>query len=73
MTELEALTKTLVQVIGSLQDIITKKNDPENKLEPEPTRLKKTPDMTYHEFLKKALAHKKPLEVNSKKSSYRLQ
>lgn len=29
--------------------------------------------MTYSEFIKKALANKAPLEVNSKKSSYRLQ
>lgn len=29
--------------------------------------------MTYNEFIKKALANRKPVEVGSKKASYRLQ
>lgn len=73
MAELEALTKTLIQVVGSLQDMLTKKSAPQSSLEPEVPRLKKTADMTYSEFIKKALSSKKPLEVNSKKLSYRLQ
>lgn len=73
MADLEALTKTLIQVVGSLQDLLVKKSTVQSTLEPEGPRLKKTPDMTYSEFIKKALANKVPLEVNSKKSSYRLQ
>lgn len=73
MADLEALTKTLIQVVGSLQDLLVKKSTVQSTLEPEGPRLKKTPDMTYSEFIKKALANKAPLEVNSKKSSYRLQ
>ena len=73
MAELEALTKTLIQVVGSLQDLLSKKSTSQVTLEPEAPRLKKTPDMTYSEFVKKALAAKKPLEVSSKKLSYRLQ
>ena len=73
MAELEALTKTLIQVVGSLQDILTKKSAPQSSLEPEAPRLKKTADMTYSEFIKKVLASRKPLDVPSKKMSYRLQ
>ena len=73
MAELEALTKTLIQVVGSLQDLLSKKSSPQATLEPEAPRLKKTPDMTYSDFIKKVLAQKKALEVSSKKMSYRLQ
>lgn len=73
MADLEALTKTLIQVVGSLQDLLSKKSAPQITLQPEAPRLKKTQDMTYLEFIKKALANKTPLEVNSKKTSYRLQ
>jgi hypothetical protein len=60
--------------VGSLQDLISKKSLPASILEPDtPQRLKKTPEMTYSEFIKKSLTSKKPLETNSKKSSYRLQ
>ena len=47
MSELEALTKTLVQVVGSLQELISKKGAPSTSLEPEP-KLKKNADMTYN-------------------------
>jgi hypothetical protein len=47
MSDLEALTKTLIQVVGSLQDLLAKKSTPQATLEPETPRLKKTPDMTY--------------------------
>ena len=73
MAELEALTKTLIQVVGSLQDLLSKKSAPQPTLEPEAPRLKKTSDMTYSEFIKKALSLRKPLDVSSKKMSYRLQ
>jgi hypothetical protein len=46
MTDLEALTKTLIQVVGSLQDLVSKKSTVPT-LELETQRLKKTPDMTY--------------------------
>lgn len=73
MSDLEALTRTLIQVVGSLQDLLAKKSTPQITLEPEVPRLKKTADMTYCEFIKKALTNKNPLDVNSKKQSYRLQ
>lgn len=47
MSELEALTKTLVQVVGSLQELISKKGNASNSLEPE-SKLKKSADMTYN-------------------------
>lgn len=47
MSDLETLTRTLIQVVGSLQDLLAKKSAPQITLEPEAQRLKKTPDMTY--------------------------
>lgn len=47
MTDLEALTKTLIQVVGSLQDLLAKKSTNQSTLEPEGLKLKKTPEMTY--------------------------
>ena len=73
MADIETLTKTLIQVVGSLQDILAKKSVNQNTLEPEAPRLKKTPEMTYSEFVRKALVSRTPVEVNSKKASYRLQ
>jgi hypothetical protein len=61
MSELENLTKTLIQVVGSLQELISKRNTVQTTLEPEVPRLKKTPEMTYNEFIKKALATKNPV------------
>jgi len=73
MSELESLTKTLIQVVGSLQELLTKKGTSQSTLEPEHPKLKKTPEMTYNEFVSKALATRKPVEVSSKKSSFRIQ
>lgn len=72
MSELEALTKTLIQVVGSLQDLMSKKGSAQGSLEPEPP-LRKTADMTYNDFLKKALSNRKPVEIHSKKASFHLQ
>lgn len=60
MSELETLTKTLIQVVGSLQEILSKKQAPKASLEPEP-KIKKTADMTYIEFIRKVLESKKPV------------
>lgn len=60
MADLEALTKTLIQVVGSLQDLLTKKSQTAT-LEPEGPKLKKTPEMTYSEFIRRALATKAPI------------
>ena len=73
MSDIEALTKTLTQVVSSLQDLLTKKQSSQISLEPETPRLKKSADMTYSEFVRKALSTKQPLDVASKKASYRLQ
>lgn len=73
MEDIEALTKTLIQVVSSLQDILNKKSVTQTTLEPEALRLKKTPEMTYSEFVRKALTNRTPIEVKSKKESYRLQ
>ena len=54
--EFDVLAKSLSQIVSSLTDYIAKKN---NMLaEPEANRIKKTADMTYHDFLKKVLATK---------------
>ena len=42
MADLESLTKTLAQIVGSLQEIIAMKSSSQGTLEPEPP-LKKTP------------------------------
>lgn len=46
MADIQALTKTLVNVVGSLQDLLSKKQN-NASLEPEAPRLKKSADMTY--------------------------
>lgn len=57
--EFEALAKSLSHIVNTLSDYISKKN---NVLaEPEPVRIKKTADMTYHDFLLKALASRPPV------------
>jgi len=43
MSELESLTKTLIQVVGSLQELLTKKGTNQTTLEPNHPKLKKTP------------------------------
>jgi len=47
MADIEALTKTLINVVGSLQELVSKKQSNQSSLEPEPPRLKKSADMTY--------------------------
>ena len=60
MAELEALVKQLTQVVSTLQELQNKKGITQATLEPEP-RLKKTPEMSYNDFVKKALANRKPV------------
>jgi|JI8StandDraft_1071087.scaffolds.fasta_scaffold609920_1 hypothetical protein len=48
MSDLENLTKTLIQVVGSLQTLLAQKGTGASTLEPEQPKLKKTPDMTYN-------------------------
>ena len=69
--EFEALAKSLTQIVSSLSDYIAKKNN--ILADPEPNRIKKTADMTYHDFLQKALATKSTVEVTGKRQSYSLQ
>lgn len=73
MADLENLTKTLIQVVGSLQSLLAQRGSGAGSLEPEQPKLKKTPEMTYNEFVKKALSTRKPVEVGSKKSSFKIQ
>lgn len=70
--EIEALTKSLSQIVTTLTDLIAKKNT-SSLIEQEAPRIKKTADMTYHDFLVKVLSTKNPAEVTGKKQSYRLQ
>jgi hypothetical protein len=73
MAELEELKKTLILAVGSLQSLIAKQGNNQNTLEPERPKLKKTPEMTYNEFIKRSLGGRKPVEVTSKKNSFKLQ
>lgn len=57
--EFEVLAKSLNQIVSSLNDYISKKNNVLVKAEP--VRIKKTADMTYHDFLIKALANRPPV------------
>lgn len=70
--EIEQLTKSLSQIISTLNDMISKNSTP-TLIQPDNARLKKTPDMTYHEYLVKVLANRPPLDVSGNKPSYRLQ
>lgn len=69
--EFEVLAKSLNQIVSSLSDYLAKKNNV--LVEAEPVRIKKTADMTYHDFLQKALATRQPVEVVGKRQSYSLQ
>lgn len=69
--EFEHLAKSLSQIVSSLSDYIAKKNTA--LIEQEPVRIKKTADMTYLDFLQKALATKPLVEITAKKQSYKLQ
>jgi hypothetical protein len=54
MSELETLTKSLTQIVSNLMDIISK-NTGGSLLQPDSQKIKKTTDMTYHEFIAKVL------------------
>lgn len=71
MTDIDALTKNLTQIVGNLMTMIEKSNT--DSLIPASQAIKKTADMTYHDFLEKVLKNKIPLPVPAKKQSYRLQ
>jgi len=71
MSDIDALTKNLTQIVGNLMTMIEKSNT--EALIPTSQTIKKTPDMTYHEFLEKSLKNRQPLPVLVKKQSYRLQ
>ena len=65
------LTGALTQIVSSLMEVINASK--QASLQPEESRIKKTADMTYNDFLKKVLAGRDPLPTNSKKMSYRIQ
>ena len=71
MSDIDTLTKNLTQIVGNLMTMIEKSNT--ESLIPASQTIKKTSDMTYHDFLEKVLKNKTPLAVNIKKQSYRLQ
>lgn len=71
MSDIDTLTKNLTQIVGNLMTMIEKSNT-ESLIPPSQT-IKKTSDMTYHDFLEKVLKSKQPLPVIGKKQSYRLQ
>lgn len=71
MSDIDTLTKNLTQIVGNLMTMIEKSNT-ESLIPPSPT-IKKTSDMTYHDFLEKVLKTRQPLPVIAKKQSYRLQ
>ena len=65
------LTKALSHIVGSLTDLLSKMNN--TNLQLEGSRIRKTKDMTYHEFLGQALAGREPVQVHNKNSCYALQ
>ena len=69
--EFEHLAKSLTQIVSSHSEYMAKKNS--TLIDQEPVRIKKTADMTYLDFLQKALATKPNVENLAKKQSYRLQ
>jgi hypothetical protein len=71
--ELDQITKSLNQIISSLNDLVNKAPSTPSLLQAPPNRIRKTPDMTYHEYLVKVLANRTPVEVTSAKQSYQLQ
>jgi hypothetical protein len=58
--EIEALHRSLSSVVSTLNDLIAKQNF-SSLIAQEPPRIKKSPDMTYHDFLIKALATRSPV------------
>lgn len=74
MSELENLTKSLNSIVNNLMEFLAKGNQAESVLQPQAPKIMKTPDMTYQQFLEKALAGKSSIAVDPKKKpSYRLQ
>lgn len=71
MSDIDALTKNLTQIVGNLMTMIEKSNA--ESLIPPTQTVKKTNDMTYHDFLEKVLKNRSSLPVLAKKQSYRLQ
>lgn len=71
MSDIDALTKNLTQIVGNLMTMIEKSNA--ESLIPATQTIKKTSDMTYHDFLEKVLKNRPPLPVLAKRQSYRLQ
>lgn len=65
MTDIDALTKNLTQIVGNLMTMIEKSNA--ESLIPANQNVKKTPEMTYHDFLEKVLKNRSPLPVLAKK------
>lgn len=70
--EIESLTRSLNQIVTTLNDYLSKKNS-SGAQDNQPSRIKKTAEMTYMEFLVKVLKLKKTVEVVGKKQSYNLQ
>jgi hypothetical protein len=68
---LQQLTRSLSQIISTLNDLVAKSNTP--SLAKSQPRIRKTPDMTYHEYLVKVLANSQPVAVTGPKQSYQLQ
>ncbi len=58
--ELQSLTRSLSHIVSTLADMISK-NTPSSLIQSEAVRIKKTPDMTYFDFLNKVLSIKPPV------------
>jgi hypothetical protein len=71
MTDIEGLTKNLTQIVGNLMAMIEKGNS--DSLLPNGQGIKRTNEMTYHDFLESVLKNRAPLPVIAIKQSYRLQ
>ena len=70
--EIENLTRSLNQIVSTLNDYLSKKTT-SNVPETQPSKIKKTADMTYMSFIVKVLSNRKSVEVILKKQSYNLQ
>ena len=70
--ELEALQRSLKNAINTINEMFTKAEPP--KLAPTETRIKRTSDMTYHDYLNKVLSAKGSISAPANtRMSYRLQ
>ena len=63
------LNRALSNIVGNLTELLSKIN--ENNTQP--SKVKKTPEMSYHEFLTNVLAGEDPVDVSNKNVPYRLQ